>query len=386
MENPEQPLSLSAREKLSLVARILIIFPFSLISFILRNLFVFDRWLFRVRNAASRCLTGSLTVKQLQCFFPSTLDTYKKWVRSKGFAENIEEFLAENSGEASARIMWLGEAWKPGQKLLLYFHGGGYALPLMPCHLDFLGYINTVAEENGLKGTVSIAVLEYTNSPAQRYPFQLRQATQALSRLLSRGIPPSSIVIAGDSAGGHLALSLISHILHPHPDIPPLSLTTPLAGVALISPPTLISNASADSFIRHKDIDILAADTCQHWTALMTENTPFSDELEAGKYWGEPAPAPESWWSGLGNVTRKMLVTAGEEEVLVDDTKVFMKKMEGVQKTEEEGFWFESVIAKGEVHDAPLMDFVINAKKSETTVKSAEFVVKAFDDGYETVM
>jgi len=193
------------------------------------------------------------------------------------------------------------------------------------------------------------------------------------------------IVVAGDSAGGHLILSVISHILHPHPDIPPLSLATPLAGVAIISPPARISHANAESFTRFKDIDILAASTCQHWTALLTEHTSFGAELEAGNYWGEAAPAPESWWIGIGNVTRKMLVTAGEEEVLVDDIRVFVNKMEGVQETERNSFRFESLIAKGEVHDTALIDFFINGKKSETTTKSIEFMIAAFGDDLGTV-
>jgi len=66
---------------------------------------------------------GSMTVKQLQYFSPSTQATYEKWASSNGIPANIEDFPAENSGEANTRIMWLGEVWKPGKKLLLFFHG-----------------------------------------------------------------------------------------------------------------------------------------------------------------------------------------------------------------------------------------------------------------------
>jgi hypothetical protein len=170
--------SLSLREKLSLLVRILIVCeytelvrttnliksadPYSLVSFILRNLLVRDRWWFRVKNAGSRCLTGSMTVKQLQYLFPSTPTVYKKWTHAKGLLSNIEEFPAENDGEVDARIMWVGEAWKPGQKLLLYFHGGGYVLSMMKGHLEFLNYVKRTAVDSELKDSLAIAVLEYS--------------------------------------------------------------------------------------------------------------------------------------------------------------------------------------------------------------------------------
>lgn len=40
--------------------------------------------------------------------------------------------------------------------------GGGYVLPLIPSHLKFLRYVHNVAEQNGLKDTLSIAILEYS--------------------------------------------------------------------------------------------------------------------------------------------------------------------------------------------------------------------------------
>ncbi|KAI5809428.1 Alpha/Beta hydrolase protein [Pyronema omphalodes] len=370
--------SLSFREKLSLLVGILIVYPYSLVSFILRNLFVRDRWWFRVKNAGSRCLTGSMTVKQLQYLFPSTLTVYKKWTRSKGLATNIEVLPAENDGEVEARIMWIGEAWRPGQKLLLYFHGGGYVLSMMKGHLGFLDFVKKTAGDSGLNDSLAIAVLEYTTAPAQKYPFQIREATQALSRLLARGIPPSDITISGDSAGGHLALSVVSHILHPRPTISKLSLDSPLAGLALISPATCISSTKASSFQKYGSIDVLDSAICQHWLSQMTDSLEFSADMASGNYWGEAAPAPESWWKGIGSVAKKILITAGEEEVLIDDIRVFIKTMEGVFEKEVGSFQLETLIAKGEVHDAPLMDFIINFKRSETTRKTAEFIVETF--------
>lgn len=58
------------------------------------------------------------------------------------------------------------------------------------------------------------------------------------------------IVIAGDSAGGNLTLGLISHLLHPHPDVPKVELSGPLATTILISPWVKFTTLDVRSLIR----------------------------------------------------------------------------------------------------------------------------------------
>jgi acetyl esterase/lipase len=38
-----------------------------------------------------------------------------------------------------------------------------------------------------------VAVLEYTNTPHERYPHQLKQAVTAFAHLLERGVKPNNV-------------------------------------------------------------------------------------------------------------------------------------------------------------------------------------------------
>jgi hypothetical protein len=46
----------------------------------------------------------------------------------------------------------------------------------------------------------------------------------------------SEIIMAGDSAGGHLAAGLLSHLNHPSEEVEPVKLAEPLRAMCFISP------------------------------------------------------------------------------------------------------------------------------------------------------
>lgn len=107
--------------------------------------------------------------------------------------------------------------------------------------------------------SVAVLMLSYDLAPGAQYPRQLQQAAALLTHVLTTlKYVPSSIVLTGDSAGANLALSLLSHITHPHPSrtlkIPPITLKEDFLGVVLISPwvsfdlssPSWTANASKD--------------------------------------------------------------------------------------------------------------------------------------------
>jgi len=51
--------------------------------------------------------------------------------------------------------------------------------------------------------------LDYRLSPEYRFPAQLEDALHAYQWLLDEGVDPADLVVAGDSAGGNLALALL---------------------------------------------------------------------------------------------------------------------------------------------------------------------------------
>lgn len=73
-------------------------------------------------------------------------------------------------------------------------------------------------------------------------------------------------MIGGDSAGGNLAIAVLSHILHQHPDISKLKLNQPLAAAILISPWTKFATDD-DSVKRYQKSDIVTPAAANRWSS-----------------------------------------------------------------------------------------------------------------------
>jgi len=164
-------------------------------------------------------------------------------------------------------------------------------------------------------------------SPEYPIPTQLRQATVAVQHLLDKGMSPSNIIIAGDSAGGNIALQLASLLLHPHQSLPLPSTPgprgadaspsysesqQPFGGLLLISPCVEFSTDSP-SYVRNSARDCIPMSAYQLLAdAVRPGITP------ALRYYVEPVLAPRGWWTGLGRVFPRVLVTAGEHKMPLD--------------------------------------------------------------------
>src|SRR6201999_260020 len=134
------------------------------------------------------------------------------------------------------------------------------------------------------------------------------------------------IVIAGDSAGGNLALQLASQLLHPHPSLPlPLPQTTiprqpgadvglssssqqPFGGLLLISPWVQFST-DAPSYTRNRAQDVVPVCTYRLFAEAVRPG--ITNALRSHL---EPGLAPREWWTGLERVFPRVLITAGEDE------------------------------------------------------------------------
>ena len=86
-------------------------------------------------------------------------------------------------------------------KKILFFHGGGFFVGNFKIYKN---YVSFLAEVLGRE----IVFVEYKLSPEAKYPSQLEDANKAYSFLLGKEENPN-IILAGDSAGGNLALALL---------------------------------------------------------------------------------------------------------------------------------------------------------------------------------
>ena len=101
--------------------------------------------------------------------------------------------------------LWMGRT--TSKKIVLCLHGGGFAMPGSNLHLTFSQSILDTFEKIGTD--VAIFFVTYTPTPCAIYPQQLVEAVGAMHYLLESRLS-ENILLAGDSAGGKLALAILS--------------------------------------------------------------------------------------------------------------------------------------------------------------------------------
>ena len=84
---------------------------------------------------------------------------------------------------------------------VLYCHGGGYTC-------GQLGYARILASKLALCTGFDVLSFEYRLAPEHRYPVALQDALAMWDYLMYMGYGARDVIVAGDSAGGNLALEL----------------------------------------------------------------------------------------------------------------------------------------------------------------------------------
>jgi hypothetical protein len=85
---------------------------------------------------------------------------------------------------------------------LLYLHGGGYVLGSLDSHRH-------VAVEIGRVAGMRTLAIDYRMAPEHPFPAAVEDTVAAYRYLLDSGVAPADICIAGDSAGGGLAVGAL---------------------------------------------------------------------------------------------------------------------------------------------------------------------------------
>ena len=85
--------------------------------------------------------------------------------------------------------------------VVLYCHGGGYTC-------GQLGYARVLASKLALSTGCDVLSFEYRLAPEAPYPSAIDDALRVWDYLMYMGIGARDVIVAGDSAGGNLALEL----------------------------------------------------------------------------------------------------------------------------------------------------------------------------------
>ncbi len=150
---------------------------------------------------------------------------------------------------------------RPGPTLL-YFHGGGYAFyPAM---------------SNSIIAAVTLAVggrtfiPHYRLAPEFPFPAQRDDGLASYRWLLELGVKPSEIVVAGDSAGGHLVFSALL-------EVEKNGLPNPLAALA-ISPWVDLTN-HGESMEANRKFDWMTKEMADQLSAWACARSELDDTL-----------------------------------------------------------------------------------------------------------
>ncbi|MET8560837.1 alpha/beta hydrolase [Streptomyces flaveolus] len=86
-------------------------------------------------------------------------------------------------------------------RALLFFHGGGFSVGSIDSHRKLAAHLAKAAGVAGL-------IIDYRLAPEHVFPAAIEDGVTAFRWLLGQGFAPEHIFTAGDSAGGHLAVSV----------------------------------------------------------------------------------------------------------------------------------------------------------------------------------
>lgn len=193
-------------------------------------------------------------------------------------------------GEAEAELI-VAEGVEQRDGAILYLHGGGYAVCSIESHRDLAERLSHAAQ-------ASVLLLGYRLAPENPFPAALDDAVAAYQWLLAQGHDPSSLAIAGDSAGGGLALATLLRLKQLGMQLPACSaVLSPWVDLEL-SGGTMISNADVDPIVH--------IDALRTWIACYAPGMDVRDPLLSplhGDFCGLPP----------------LLVQVGEREALLDD-------------------------------------------------------------------
>jgi acetyl esterase/lipase len=187
---------------------------------------------------------------------------------------------------------WVADEGAVADAVVLYLHGGGYVAGSVDSHRNLLGHL---ARAMGCR----VLAIEYRLAPEHPHPAAVEDATAAYRWLVSQGIDPGRIVIAGDSAGGGLTVATLVALR---------DAGDPLPAAAVPISPWVDMEGTGDSITSRAEVDPMVSGAALRNIAGLF----LGDDGDPR----DPLAAPlHADLTGLP----PLLVHVGDHEVLLDD-------------------------------------------------------------------
>jgi cation diffusion facilitator CzcD-associated flavoprotein CzcO/acetyl esterase/lipase len=228
-------------------------------------------------------------------------------------------------GRPSDRIVPEGA---DGSRAVLYLHGGAYVVGSRRTHRG-------MAAQIALAANAAVHLLDYRLAPEHTYPAALDDALAAYRELVASGIDPKSIVVAGDSAGGAMAVALAIRLRNED---------DPLPGGLLVLNGWLDLTGSGASMLANarQDVGLFRDWTLRGGELYRGDADPLNPELS-------PVGAE------LGGLPPTYL-QVGTDDLLLSDSELFVERARAagvdLRLTRFEGMWHDFQVAAGLLREA----------------------------------
>ncbi|MDM9620355.1 alpha/beta hydrolase [Rhizobium sp. S96] len=251
-----------------------------------------------------------------------------------------------DAGGVDAELIWPARLHHPiGRRAILYVHGGGFYGGSLQTHRAFAAALAKASSSD-------VLLINYRLAPDYPFPAPIDDTLTAYQWLLESGYDNDNVVIAGDAAGGNLAIEATLRQMQLKGPLP--------AAVIAVSPITDLAG-TGNSFAANIKSDPLLNAT----------------QMEAARkaYLGSRAPTDPRASPLYADMTGfpPILMQVGSSEALLDDT------LRLADKARKAGVDVTAEVWPGMIHQWQLFPFWIDdARRSNQNM--AEYAIQHFAD------
>jgi epsilon-lactone hydrolase len=190
---------------------------------------------------------------------------------------------------------WICPPGRETRGVVLHLHGGSFVSGSIASHRTLAG---NVALASGSR----VLLVDYGLAPEHPFPAGLADAVTAFTWLLEQGFPAGQVAVAGDSAGGNLALALLLRLRdHRQP--------APAAAVCFSPAPDLTFSGASWGFNASKDLLVEEAKEREAVRLYLVDTDPRT-------------PLASPTFADLHGLP-PLLIQVGSHEVLRSDCETF---------------------------------------------------------------
>lgn len=183
--------------------------------------------------------------------------------------------------------------------IILYCHGGGYSTGSSL-------YARTLTTKLASSTSMDVLCFDYRLAPENPYPAAAQDAMKAWNYLMLLGYGARDVIIAGDSAGGNMALSLVLRLKEEGRLLP--------RGLVLMSPWTDLTSSGKTHQTRAEVDPVLDAAYLDRMIKGYAEEIDLKDPMISPLF-GDFTGFPPTY------------IQVGDNEILLSDSTMLHKKM-----------------------------------------------------------